>query len=870
MRTTWPIDNLESSRPRDTAPGLGRAPAAQKAIECQARQTPQAIAIVCADQTYTYAWLDQEAAALSSRLIAAGVGADCLVGIALERSVEMIVSLLAVLKAGGAFLPFDPNYPHERLKFTLADARPRWCLTHDAMIDALPLGGTKPLWRDRQGLMLVGRRRARPKQTEMRGGEQLAYAIYTSGSSGLPKAALLTQKGLANLLAAQRSLLCLGPGRRVLQFASLAFDAAVWEIFGTLSSGATLVLADDRDLMPGDNLRQFIQRQRIDTLTLPPSVLSMLGAGDLPTLQTIVVAGEACSGAVATRWSRGRRFINAYGPTEATVCATAYDCPPGEQPAPPIGAPLPGVEIMLLDGKLRPVPHGEAGELCIAGEGLARGYLNRPELTAEKFIRHALVQHGDGRLYRSGDLARLREDGQLEFLGRVDRQVKLRGVRIELDEITAAIERHPAVETAVTLIAGDGIDGRVAGFVLRCSDQNVTASALRAWLRPWLPMAMLPASLTFVDRWPRLPNGKIDEAALLALREMAVCRIANQAAAELTTHATSHASTATAAPVHLVCDLFRQVLPAPGVGPDDDFFAFGGDSMKAMELLVEVERRFGRTLSIGQFLRGPTAESLAKWLTGGAPRRDSVLLPLQKQGSGLPLFLVHPAGGSVVCYHALVRAMGDERPCYGLQSPALVAQEPPPASIEALAERYLAEIAGVAPGGECLLAGWSLGGLVAYEMACRLRATGRPPAGLVLIDSGVLYSFQLLREFVSTADVPAFMWSTADRERMYEHVRRHAGPLLLPAKAGEAVSRRVFDVFWANVEAAYHYSPPDYEGGITLVTSEQAKGKHHPLREWRRRCGKIHAVELAGTHLELLRPPLVEKLAEVMRSTLDE
>lgn len=852
------------------APGHGGALSARKAIERQARLTPEAAAIVYAGQTYAYAWLDQEATALSSRLIAAGVGADCLVGIALERSVEMIVSLLAVLKAGGAFLPFDPNYPHERLKFTLADARPRWCLTHDATIDALPLGGTKLLWRDRQGLLLVGRRRDRAKRIEMTGGEQLAYAIYTSGSCGLPKAALLTQRGLANLLAAQRSLLCLRPGRRVLQFASLAFDAAVWEIFGTLSSGATLVLADDRDLIPGDNLRQFIQRQRIDTLTLPPSVLSLLGAGELPTLKTIVVAGEACSGAVATRWSRGRRFINAYGPTEATVCATAYECPRGAQPAPPIGAPLPGVEFMLLDGELRPVARGEAGELCIAGEGLARGYLNRPELTAEKFIRHALVQHVDGRLYRSGDLARLREDGQLEFLGRIDRQVKVRGVRIELDEITAAIERHPAVETAVTLIAGDGIDERVAGFVLRCSDQSVTASVLRAWLRPWLPMAMLPASLTFVDRWPRLPNGKIDEAALLALREKAVCRIANQAAAELPTNATSHASTTTDAPVDLVCDLFRRVLPAPGVGPGDDFFALGGDSLKAMELLIEVERRFGRTLSIGQFLRGPTAESLARWLAGGAPRRDAVLLPLQKQGSGTPLFLVHPAGGSVVCYHALVRALGKKRPCYGLQSPALVAQEPPPASIEALAERYLTEIASVAPDGECLLAGWSLGGLVAYEMACRLRAAGHAPAGLVLIDSGVLYSFQLLREFVSTADVPAFMWSTADRERMYEHVRRHAGSLLLPAKAGEAVSRRVFDVFWANVEAAYHYSPPDYEGSITLVTSEQAKGKHHPLREWRRRCGEIHAVELAGTHLELLQPPLVKRLVEVIRSTLDE
>lgn len=860
-------DRIDSPRPRADAVGQGGPPSASKALSRQALKTPDAAAVVCAGRTHSYAWLNQEAESLARRLRSFGVGPNKIVGVALERSVEMVVSFLAVLKAGGAFLPFDPKYPYDRLKFTFDDARPRWCLTHESMLDSLPIGRGTVLWRDRQGLVIVGQRGAAHSSERTRNSDRLAYAIYTSGSTGHPKAAVLTQRGLANLIAAQRSLLRLSRGRRVLQFASSAFDAAVWEIFGTLTTGATLVLSDDRDILPGERLHQFIQRERIDTLTLPPSVLSLLSTSDLPTLQTVVVAGEACSSAVASRWSRGRRLINAYGPTEATVCATAFACACGDQAAPPIGRPLPGVEILLLDGDLRPVAEGEPGELCIAGAGLARGYWNRPELTAEKFIRHPLVQYHDGRLYRTGDLARWRDDGQLEFLGRIDRQVKVHGVRIELDEVTATIERHPAVQTAVTLATSDAAGVRLASFVLCRRDQAVTPSALRSWLRPWLPPAMLPASLSFVDRWPRLPNGKLDEAALLALGDPAASSLELQAESEkLSANQARCASTPHTAPVDVICDLFQHVLPVPHVGPHDDFFELGGGSLKAMEMLIEIEQRFGQRLSIGQFLRSPTAEAVAHWLTSRAPHRDAILVPLERKGSRPPLFLIHPAGGSVICYRALARALGGDQPCYGLQSPALVAYEEPLSSIEAMAERYLHELSSVAPDGACLLAGWSLGGLVAYEMACRLLASGRRAIGLVLIDSGILYSFQLLRQFVSTGDVPAFMWNVADRERMYEHIRQHAGSLLFPAKAGEAFSRRVFDVFWANVEAAYHYSPPDYEGLVTLVTGEQARGKHHPLDEWRRRCGNIQPVELPRTHLELLQPPVVEQLAEVIKT----
>ncbi|HVA44763.1 MAG TPA: amino acid adenylation domain-containing protein [Pirellulales bacterium] len=831
-------------------------PPAHEAFELQAAATPGATAVVYGNRSLSYAQLDQRANALAGVLAELGVGPECLVGVALERSLDMVVSLLAVLKAGGAFLPFDPGYPRRRLEFMLADARPQWCVTHQALLDSLPSPRGSVGWRHRDGLMIVGQCAAarRPATSD---GRRLAYAIYTSGSSGQPKAALLTHGGLANLIAAERGLLRLRPGRRVLQFASLAFDAAVWEIFGTLTSGASLVLADAAELLPGEQLRRTIDEHRIDTLTLPPSVLSMLGPPDLPSLTTLVVAGEACGAALASQWSVGRRLINAYGPTEATVCATACECPRGDQPAPPLGDPLPGVELLVLDRQLRPVAKGDAGELCIAGPGLARGYLNRPELTAEKFIQHPLVRRRDGRLYRTGDLVRRRADGQLEFLGRTDRQIKIRGVRIELDEITAALEAHPKVLAAATVAAHDRPAARLACFAVPRAGAALAANELRAWLHARLPVALVPSSLTLVDRWPLSPNGKLDEPALLAL--------------EATKIATPSAPPTRSAFDGQVRDLFQELLHTPEVGRNDDFFQLGGDSLRAAELLIRIERRFGRRVSLGQLLANSNVGALARLLASETRHEaPSTAVPLETGGQRPPLFLVHPAGGSVVCYRRLAQTLGHGQPCYGLESPALVGDERPLTTIEAMAERYLDDVLRIQPDGPYLLAGWSLGGLVAYQMAHRLREADRPVPLLVLIDAGVLLSFQLLRRFVSTDDVPAFMWKHADRQRMHARLCRHEGRRLLPTASDEKLSRRIFDTFWANVEAAYHYSPPDDGGPLTLVVGADAQGKYHPFREWRQRCQTICLHELPFEHLDLLEPPCVGQVAGIFRSAVDE
>ncbi|HWB11363.1 MAG TPA: amino acid adenylation domain-containing protein [Pirellulales bacterium] len=849
-------------------------PLAHDAFENQARQTPDAVAVVCGGRSLCYHELDAWSRGLAGQLRSLGVGPECLVGLMLPRSAEMVASLLAILRAGGAFVPFDPGYPHERLRFMLADARPRWVVTHGGLAHLLR-PQLNPVWQSGDGLIVLGdsnpsalrefslphRHRAPPGE-----GSRLAYAIYTSGSTGDPKAALLTHGGLANLIAAQRGLLRLRPGRRVLQFASLAFDAAVWEIFGALSTGATLVLAEADELLPGESLRRTIEAKRIDTLTVPPSVLAMLGSPGPPGLETLIVAGEACPGHLASQWSVGRRLINAYGPTEATICATTYECPSGDQPAPPLGDPLPGIELFVLNRDRQPVAEGEPGELCLAGPGLARGYLNRPELTAEKFVRQPLAGR-DVRLYRTGDLVRRRADGELDFLGRVDRQVKIRGVRIEPDEVSEVLARHPELHATAVLVAQN--PPRLAAFAIPRAGSSVSAGALRGWLQARLPAALIPSSLTLVTHWPLTPNGKLDERGLLALEDRGIGTVcADQRSGRFAR--TPLPSSSSSIHEREIAELFGQLLHVPHVLAEDDFFELGGNSLQAAELLACLKRRYGRSLLLGELLANSKVATLARRLLDETDKnRPAVVVPLQPKGTLPPWFVVHPAGGSVVCYRRLARELGRDRPCYGIQSPGLESAEPPPDSIETMAERYLHELSRVQPRGECLLAGWSLGGVVAYEMAHRLRAAGRHVRALVLIDAGILFSFKLLRRYVTTDDVPPFLWSQADRERMFSHLCRHAGQKLIPSNADEELARRSFGVFWANVEAAYQYSPPNDDGPMTLIVGQDAQGKYHAYREWSRSCGAIDVHEVPARHLELLEPPHVEQLARIIRSKVD-
>ncbi|HEX7773626.1 MAG TPA: amino acid adenylation domain-containing protein, partial [Pyrinomonadaceae bacterium] len=456
-------------------------------FEEQVERTPDAEAVVFCEESLSYRELNARANQLAHHLRSLGVGPETLVGISVERSIEMVVGILGILKAGGEFVPLDPAYPRERLAFMIEDSGIEISLNRSDMSSTTYSDENLPL-------------NITPQNA--------AYVIYTSGSTGTPKGVVVAHRSLCNLAAAQRRVFNVQTSSRVLQFSALSFDASVWEIALALLSGATLVLAPREDLMPGEPLSALLRDQSITTVTLPPSVLALMSPQEFPALRTIVVAGEPCWAELVQRWAvDGRFFYNAYGPTENTVCISIAECV-ADGSKPPIGKPLANVQVYVLDENMVPVPLGVPGELYAAGEGLARAYLNRPDLTATHFVPHPYSTVPGARLYRTGDRVRYLPDGQLEFLGRVDQQVKLRGFRIELGEIEAVLCKHEAVKDAVVMVREE----KLIAYVI----SEAETTELREYLQERLPDYMIPPAWMKLDALPLTPSGKVDRKALPA------------------------------------------------------------------------------------------------------------------------------------------------------------------------------------------------------------------------------------------------------------------------------------------------------------------------------------------------------------------
>ncbi|MEV0643432.1 amino acid adenylation domain-containing protein, partial [Streptomyces sp. NPDC050619] len=558
------------------------------------------------ERTKTYRELQDDAGRLARRLIAAGVGPEVRVALLAERTMPTVVALLAVSMAGGAFVPVDPAYPRQRLEFMLRDADPALVLCSTAVRGVLPdefadraLVLDEPAVAAAVAAGAPGAIEDAERRAPLRP-EHAAYVIYTSGSTGRPKGVVVSHAGLANLAQAQIERFAVQPDARVLQFASLSFDAAVSELCMALLSGATLVVAGAAQLPPQLPVAEALARTRTTHVTLPPSLLAV--AESLPdTVQTVTVAGEACPPAVADRWSSGRRLVNAYGPTETTVCAAmSRPLTPGAGTV-PIGRPMTNTRAFVLDGFLQPVPAGVTGELYLAGPGLARGYVGRPGLTAERFVACPYV--AGGRMYRSGDRAQWTSDGQLLFQGRADTQLKIRGFRIEPGEVESALAAHPGVAQA--LVAADG--ERLVGYVVRTAGAELDGAAVSESAAARLPEYMVPAVVVVLDELPLTPNGKVDKAALPA------------------PDVVRQASRAPSSPVEeALCGLFAEVLGAGEVGVDDDFFQLGGDSIMSMQLASRV-RRAGWAVSPRQVFEERTPAGLARVVAaadGGATAVD--------------------------------------------------------------------------------------------------------------------------------------------------------------------------------------------------------------------------------------------------------
>ncbi|MFJ9743352.1 amino acid adenylation domain-containing protein [Streptomyces sp. NPDC101166] len=580
------------------------------------RLAPDAIAVAADDAELTYAELDARANRLARFLTGRGVGHESVVAVVRERGIDLIVTLLGVLKAGGAYLPVDPAYPAERIAFMLAESGATAVLASSLCAPAVPAGTGVPVLVLDEGPLAAqidaldatpvtgtGLRPAHP-----------AYMIFTSGSTGRPKGVVVTHEGVASLVAAQIERFEVDADSRVLQFASPGFDAATWELVMALCSGARLVVAPAETLLPGGGLVGLVERHGVTHATMPPAVLSVLEPEDLAPVTTLVSAGEALGGELVARWSRGRRFVNAYGPTETTVCATMSDPLGSDDGVPPIGTPITNSRVYVLDGSLNPVPVGVDGELYIAGPSLARAYVGRPALTAQRFVASPFDKAG-ARLYRTGDRVRWTAEGRLVFASRVDDQVKIRGFRIEPGEVQAALAAHPEVAQAAVAVREDTSGGkRLVGYAVPAGTAGPElVEELHRFARQRLPEHMVPSALVLLDALPLTPNGKIDREALPD---------------EGPTAGTGRAPVTEREKA--LCAAFADVLGVERVGVDDDFFALGGHSLLAARLAGRLRTALGVEVSLRVLLKARTVSALERQL-GNVSSARPALRPMRNQ-----------------------------------------------------------------------------------------------------------------------------------------------------------------------------------------------------------------------------------------------
>ncbi|MEO3827715.1 amino acid adenylation domain-containing protein [Actinomadura sp. B10D3] len=569
----------------------------------RAAAAPDAVALEAEGVALTYAELDARSSALAAELRAAGVGPERFAALVLPRSPEFVVAMLAVLKAGGGYVPVDPDYPVERIRHMLEDSAPI-CVITGAGSAAPPVPGPARVELDahaRVRSFVPGRVPAGPGRAAAEPGTaHPAYVIYTSGSTGLPKGVVATHAGVVNIAADHIERFGLGPGSRMLQLVSPSFDASIADIWPALLSGATLVLAPAGRPALGEALLRRLAEQRITHAALPPVVLAALPEPDLPGLVTLATGGEVAEPEVVARWAAGRRMINVYGPTETTVAATASDPLTGRE-RPPIGRPVANTRVYVLDPGLRLLPPGVPGELYITGDGLARGYLRKPALTADRFLPCPFGAPG-GRMYRTGDLVRWRPDGSLEYLGRTDDQVKVRGFRIEPSEIEAVLTGHPAVRAAAVVAREDRPgDKRLAAYAVPEPGRDVRPAELREFAARALPDFMVPAAVVVLDELPLTPNGKVDRRALPK--------------PDFAAPASSRAPRTPAE--RLLCGLFAEVLGLEAVGAEDSFFDLGGDSIVALQLVSRAHAA-GLRISSREVFEHRTAAALAAAARTGA------------------------------------------------------------------------------------------------------------------------------------------------------------------------------------------------------------------------------------------------------------
>jgi amino acid adenylation domain-containing protein len=886
-------------------------------FEAQVEETPDRRSVIFDGKSQTYGELNRYANKLAHFMIGSGIKPGSRIGICVERSPEMIGCLLGALKAGCQYVPLDPNYPKKRLEFMIEDADISLLLTKSDLLERLPKCSSQVFEVDTGFDLLDSQSEENPCLAVA--GDGAAYVIYTSGSTGRPKGVIGTHRGAINRFEWMWKKYGFAPDEVCCQKTSLSFVDSVWEIFGPLLQGIPSVIIPDEITREPDRFIETLAANAVTRLVAVPSLLEMLLTGNedlgkkLPALKYCVSSGEALSADLCRRFQEalpGTVLLNLYGSSEASADSTYYEVTPNDKHAmtmAPIGRPVSNTQVYILDRHCLPVPIGIPGELHIGGAGLAAGYINRSDLTSQRFIKNPFTADSrDTRLYKAGDIARFRQDGNIEYLGRVDDQVKIRGMRVELGEIEAALRQHDDI-TQAAVVVSENVHGNInlVAYVVT-NNQSLVDTGLRVFLRRNLPEHMLPSFLIFVDALPATPSGKLDRRALRESEEFRVTP--NREISDPRDDIERQLTT-----------IWKNVLGLESISITDNFFDLGGHSLLAVKLFYEIEQVIGRKLALATLFQAPTIEQLASVIRDDRSEEcEPSIVAIQKNGKKPPFFCIHAAGGNVLFYRDLARRLGQDQPFYGIQARRIGGRQVAHSDVEEMAAFYIKELIVVQPNGPYFLGGSSFGGAVAFEMAHQLKALGKEVAFVALFDTnGPGYpcylpgttllksrAYDLARRLEQQWDNMRLLrsgtrWNYVVHKagkirhklwrsrRKYKDIAHTHGLLLVFRMLWDSVlgrSRRTpyastadipddYRKTEGNIRTAYEsYVPRFYDGHVTLFrASKQELGIiDDPNLGWGELIADLEVYEIEGHHGSIVIEPHVQFLKPRLRRCLEK
>ncbi len=882
-------EETEQLRQWSTGAEVASGPGIEQLIEEQAAARPGALAVVCGEHQLTYGELDRRTSQLARYLRQRGVGAEVMVGVCLERSLDQVIALVGILKAGGAYVPLDPEAPQERIRYVMQDTQMPLVVTHQQLAGSV--SGTAAevvsLDRDRD---VIGRQSGGKLGEDQRAERHLGHVIYTSGSTGRPKGVMVERGALAAHSRAMIDIYGLGPQDRVLQFSQYSADASLEQILPALAAGARLIMRG-KDIWSPRQLLEELKRHRVTVMNLSPThwQQAVREWARMPQelagieLRLTILGGERLAAQAVQQWRElglsEVRVLNAYGPTECTITGTLGEA--GKEQGPiTIGRPLPGRTVYILNRSGRPVPVGVPGELYIGGSLLARGYLNQPILTKERFVSYPFGADEGGRLYRTGDLARFLPDGRIDYMGRADDQVKIRGYRIELGEVEAVLTQHLAVREAVAVARGDGEDRELVAYVVARAAEPLAEEELRRYLEEKLPRHMQPGAIVQMETLPRLATGKPDRRRLPEVERRARTEEATYLPPRLLTQ-------------QQLVQIWEELLKPRPIGVRDNFFHLGGHSLLAAQLVDRIEQVCGKRLALSTLFAKPTVEQLAEVLQEEPEERKGKarVLPVQAEGSRRPFFFLHGdwTGGAFFCF-ALARACGPDQPFCVLEPYTTSVDEAAP-TLEAMAAAHIEAMRSVQAHGPYRLGGFCNGGLLAYEMARQLETEGEEIQFLGLINPSKPVQFSFLRAVCqglhragligSERQVDLFLRMRHLERHIYRRLRPRGSRVqdfgkLLQVDPRLAVMFPPREALYKDYVSLYMWAATGYETGIYQgkITFCWAREEPGIARTWRPVTGRKERAAMeehivAGTHMSCVTvTDHLQELAETLGECL--